>query len=127
MIEARLQVQGEVASRQELVGKLGYSTKVISPNLKDLVVTPSNEEQNYSGEFGSVKVLRVNGESIEVTPSEQEQTFEGIYTKVTVGGDTNLVPENIRKGVKIFGIIGTYESNLFPRTNLYPSNDLFPN
>lgn len=45
-----------------------------------------------------------------VTPTAEDQTLtEGYYTNLTIKGDTELVPDNIRKGVSIFNILGTYE------------------
>lgn len=57
----------------------------VYPNLENLEVTPSNEEQifNHPNSFG--------------------------YDVVKVLGDINLIPENIKKGVSIFGIVGTLE------------------
>ena len=49
-----------------------------------------------------------------VTPSTSEQTAvaSGVYTTgaVKVAGDANLIAENIAKGVGIFGVVGSYES-----------------
>ena len=41
-----------------------------------------------------------------ITPDSDHSGFE----KVTISGDENLVPSNIRKGVTIFGVTGTNES-----------------
>lgn len=49
-----------------------------------------------------------------VTPSASTKyvTADSTYTglsKVTVMGDSDLVAKNIKKGITIFGITGTYE------------------
>ena len=52
-----------------------------------------------------------NGE-LNYTPSTEEQTIpEGYTSGGVVNGDANLAPENIKAGVTIFGITGTYEPN----------------
>nr|DAV11603.1 MAG TPA: tail protein [Caudoviricetes sp.] len=45
-----------------------------------------------------------------ITPSIKDQILKaGFYNGITVQGDTNLVPANIKNGVNIFGITGVYE------------------
>ena len=54
-------------------------------------------------------------EAVEETPSTHPHTLlpkEGVdyLSSVTVGKDPNLVPENVKKDVSIFGTVGTLES-----------------
>lgn len=69
------------------------------------------------------KTAYVNGELVvgtlpviygqNITPSAQASTISGnAYLKddLIVKGDRNLVPENIKKGIKIFNVVGRFES-----------------
>lgn len=54
-------------------------------------------------------------ESVEVTPSASTQTLKPsgtdvLFNKLTVKGDSNLTANNIKKGVSIFGVTGTYSN-----------------
>lgn len=58
----------------------------------------------------------INNQSLTVTPSESQQSFNiqspyTGYNPVTVKGDANLIAGNIKSGVTIFGITGTYEAS----------------
>lgn len=50
--------------------------------------------------------------SITITPKAETQIFEStdgmLYKKVTVQGDSDLIPDNIKSGVSIFGVEGSY-------------------
>lgn len=47
-----------------------------------------------------------------ITPGLKDQFLQaGFYNGISISGDTELVPGNIRKGVEIFGITGIYEGS----------------
>lgn len=54
--------------------------------------------------------VRVDTQEIEIIPSATEQVEEGLFNKVTVQGDANLVPENIKIGTNIFGVEGGFDA-----------------
>ena len=87
-----------------------------SYELEDLQITPKIEAQKFkSNKYGynSVFVSGIKGEDIEVTPGTEDRTFNGVYRHVTVQGDENLIPENIKKGAKIgTGILGILLTSL---------------
>lgn len=56
-------------------------------------------------------------EELTIMPSSEEQTKEGLFSKVTVAGDSNLLAENIKKGVNLFGVEGTGEMSNIKITN----------
>lgn len=82
------------------------NVKVNGITTKKLNIIPRTEQQNFEGLYGEVNVEAISGEEISVTPSREEQVKEGVYTKVTVTGDSNLIAENIKEGVNIFGVNG---------------------
>lgn len=51
------------------------------------------------------KHVTPNNESMDVVP---DYGYNGL-SKVIVDGDNNLIPENIKSGISIFGIMGNYE------------------
>ena len=81
---------------------------------EELVIEPKAEEQNFTGLFSSVKVNKITGEILEINPTLEKQHFKGIYSEVTVNEvtsniDENIKAENIKVGVNILGVDGSYE------------------
>lgn len=68
--------------------KVTGTAKATVPTLQAKTVTPSSAEQT-------------------VTP---DSSYDGL-SSVTVEGDTNLVAENIKRGVSIFGVVGSFEGS----------------
>jgi hypothetical protein len=84
----------------------------IYPDLEDLEITPTTEEQNFKSElygYNDVKVHAIESEELNIVPSNENQVKEGMFNKVTVTGDNNLSPDNIKKGATIFNIEGQFE------------------
>lgn len=68
-----------------------------------------NNAQQYELESSIVRV-KPESESIDITPAKESQKFEGLYDTVNVSGDKNLIADNIKKGVEIFEVEGSYEA-----------------
>lgn len=89
MIQARLQISGQINGRESLTGGLNTSIKEIKPELENLTVTPLTEEQKFK--------------------SEKYGYNEVIVERVTADIDSSIKPENIKKGANILGVEGGYE------------------
>lgn len=83
----------------------------------DATATPSTIREGYTA--------YVNGEKITGTipdlgattyiPTTEDQVFEAgsyIAGPQTIKGDANLLPQNIKNGVSIFGVEGTYDAGV---------------
>ena len=90
--------------------KYGYDNVTVKAvETEELNVTSSTENQTYSGLFGKVNIAKIETEETTITPSAETQTKQGLFNKVTVNGDEDLKAENIKAGVNIFGVNGTFE------------------
>lgn len=86
--------------------------KPVYPELEDLTIKPTTEEQKFkSNKYGynNITVEAIQGKSLEVTPTIEEQIFSDLYTNVKVQGDENLLASNIKQGINIFGVNGKFE------------------
>ena len=72
---------GRISAKESLKGRINNKEVQVYPELEDLEVTPSAEEQIFkSDKYG--------------------------YDEVVVNGDDALKPENIKKDIEIFGVLG---------------------
>ena len=69
------------------------------PELEDIVITPTLEQQQFKSDkygFENVIVNAINAKELRIEPSKEKQITEGIFNKVIVGpiqGDTlNVTP-----------------------------------
>lgn len=100
----------------------------LEPVLQDKSVTPTTNTQNVTADddydgLGTVTVNPIPEEYVKptstkgattYTPTTIDQTIaSGTYLSgtQTIKGDTNLVADNIKSGVSIFGVNGTYEGS----------------
>lgn len=94
----------------------GLITDLVSSDNIDTSDATATASDILLGKTAYVNDSKITGiittkESQEYTPSTSDQTIEaGVYLNgiQTIKGDANLISENIKSGVSIFGITGTY-------------------
>ena len=92
------------------------ATPSISVNSSGLITASATQTAGYvaAGTKSATKQLTTQAaKTVTPTASAQTAVASGTYTTgaVTVAGDANLVASNIRNGVSIFGVSGSYEGD----------------
>lgn len=92
------------------------ATPSISVSSGGLITASSTQTAGYvaSGTKSATKQLTTQAaKTVTPTTSNQTAVASGLYTTgaVTVAGDANLVAGNIKSGVSIFGVAGSYEGS----------------
>lgn len=93
--------------------RVEVATPMIDVSAGGLITATTEQEKGYvsGGTKSATQQLTTQGAKT-VTPTTTNQTAvaSGRYTTgdVKVAGDANLVPENIAKGVSIFGVTGAH-------------------
>ena len=75
--------------------------------------------------YDKVKVKEVSANELNITPTKENQQHIGLYGTVNVNGvtssiDSNIIPSNIKEDVEILGVTGSLQDNL----DLYASNNI---
>lgn len=132
MIEARIQITGEIREREKLTGELNSSIKEIYPELENIEIEPKLEEQYLTSEkygFGEIIVHKIQTENLQINPTINKQDYLGIYRQINVEPvtseiDENIQPENIKKGKNILGVDGSYTGINTEDADVLPENIL---
>ena len=85
--------------------QLEINENVLIPNTKEIVITPSQEEQIKEGLFNKVVVNAVDGDELIITPTANEQIREGLFDKVIVDAIPNR--EIVSKDIDFIDYDGT--------------------
>ena len=114
-------LKGRISAKESIIAKLNNKEVQVYPELEDLTVIPSVEQQIFKSDkyygYDEVTVKAVPSEELSIVPNSTEQINEGLFAKVTVAGDSNLVPENIKEGTEIFGVQGSAKTISVKITN----------
>lgn len=103
----------------EAMGEYTLQEKSVTPSESAQTVTPDSAYYGMSKvSVGAINKTYVGSgvskkSAATYTPTTSDQTIaEGQYLsgKQTIKGDANLLPSNIKKGVSIFNVAGTYEA-----------------
>lgn len=89
MIRPTKNIKVKIKLTGSITGKLNGSTIVVEPELENLEVTPSIEEQVFKSKKYGFDKVKVNGITAEI--------------------DEDIKPENIKAGINILGVEGGYE------------------
>lgn len=81
-------LENNTTGLQNIIGLINELPEFHEPHLQDKTVVPSTDQQAVVADVG----------------------YDGLNS-VTVEGDSNLVSENIKSGVSIFSVSGSYEGN----------------
>lgn len=116
-------IDTELTSQDELISQIQTallnkaSAAPIEPVLQSKTATPTTSQQtitpdsSYDG-LSQVVIEAIQTQTKTVTPSAANKTVTPdtgkFLTSVTVNGDANLVSDNIKSGVSIFGVSGAY-------------------
>ena len=89
-MECNCILKGKIYNDELLQGKLNNAIEEKYPSLEDLEIIPKTEKQFFKSEKYGYDKIEVNAVDSNI--------------------DANIVPENIKKGIEILGVVGAYDS-----------------
>ena len=107
-----LAASNELLSGKIAYGKNGVVTGTLEPGLDTSDATATANDiiapKTAYVNGGKITGTMPNNGTLNYTPNTIQQTIPAGYTSGgTVAGDSNLIPENIKKDVSIFNVVGT--------------------
>ena len=117
MEEKEIKIIPEILEKEIKI--IPENIEVINANLEEITVVSSNEEQIITPSeentyYNKVIVEPITTENIEVISSNEDKviipTTGKFINEVLVKGDSNLIPENIKKDVTILGVTGNLDT-----------------
>ena len=107
-----LAASNELLSGKIAYGKNGVVTGTLEPGLDTSDATATANDiiapKTAYVNGGKITGTMPNNGTLNYTPNTAQQTIPAGYTSGgTLAGDSNLIPENIKKDVSIFNVIGT--------------------
>lgn len=109
MIQTKCSLKGRIYTKNSLKGSLNNAIVRMYPQLEDLEITPTAEEQTFKSDkygYNTVNVKAIKGETLEITPTAEEQNYSGVYSTVNVKKiettELNIIPsstEQVEEGI----------------------------
>lgn len=97
------------------MGSAVYSPMNISVDTSGKITAKQTVSSGYTDTVTKTGTLQLTTQSAQtITPSTEDQTIESgryITGTQTIEGDSNLVAKNIKSGISIFGVAGSFEGS----------------
>ena len=114
---------GEIIVDEEVtISELQLDVEKVYPELENLIIVPLEKQQVFKSEkcygYDKITVEAIDSEELNVTSNLNFSSEDKIQIipengryikKIIINKDANLLPQNIKSNIKIFGVTGTGE------------------